>query len=73
MTGAAVLIQPDVHIGQQAQTYLAGVDERHVLLDEPLLLETADSTQARAGRQRYAVGQFLVAEATVPLQLSQNP
>ncbi|MNT62556.1 hypothetical protein D3C72_2002840 [compost metagenome] len=73
MTGTAGLVQPDVHVGQQAQADLVGVDERHVLFDEALLFKPADAPQAGTGRQRYTVGQFLVAQAAIALQFGQNP
>ncbi|MNW03523.1 hypothetical protein D3C71_1994730 [compost metagenome] len=73
MAGTAVLVQPDVHIGQQPQTDLLGVDQRDVLLDEALFFQATDPAQARAGRQGDAVRQFLVAEAPVTLQFGQNP
>ncbi|KGQ02425.1 4-hydroxyphenylpyruvate dioxygenase [Beauveria bassiana D1-5] len=73
MAGAAVLVQADVDVGQQAQPDFLGVDQRHVFLDEALLFQPPHPAQAGAGRQGNAVGQLLVAQAAVALQFGQNP
>ncbi|MNJ69083.1 hypothetical protein D3C77_653900 [compost metagenome] len=73
MTGAAMLVQADVDVGQQTEPNFLSVDQRHVLLDEALFFQATDPAQARAGRQGDAVRQFLVAEAPVTLQFGQNP
>jgi len=73
VTGSAVLVQADIDVREQPEAYLGRVDERHVFLDEALLFKTPHSAQAGAGRQRDAVRQLLIAEASVALQFSQNP
>jgi len=42
MTGPAVLVQADVHVREQPEPYLGGVNERYVFLDEALLFQAAD-------------------------------
>ena len=68
-----MLVQADIHVRQQPEADLFGIDQGNVLFDEALFFEAADPAQAGAGRQGDAVGQFLVAEAPIPLQLSKNP
>ncbi|MNS44281.1 hypothetical protein D3C72_767220 [compost metagenome] len=68
-----MLVQADVDVGQQTEPNFLSVDQRHVLFDEALLFQPAHPPQAGTGGQGYAVGQFLVAKASIALQFSQNP
>src|SRR3546814_303545 len=72
VAAAHVLVQADGHIRQQAQPDFFGIDQGAVALDIAALFEPAHAPQAGAGRQRHAVGQFLVAEAAVALQFGQD-
>ncbi|CFP66703.1 Uncharacterised protein [Bordetella pertussis] len=72
VAAAAVLVQLDGDVGQQAQPDFLGIDQRHVALDIALLLQAPYPAQARTGRKRNPFGQLLVAEPPVALQFGKN-
>uniref|UniRef100_A0A699GJR0 Poly A polymerase head domain-containing protein n=1 Tax=Tanacetum cinerariifolium TaxID=118510 RepID=A0A699GJR0_TANCI len=70
--GVAVLFQPHVHVGQQAQADLVGVEQGHVLADHAGFFEALDTAQAGGGRQGHHLGYVLVGQPAIGLQDGQN-
>ena len=68
----AVRLQPDLGEQDEAGVEPERIEAGMIALDDPRLLEPADPRQAGAGRERDPLGEGLVGQPAVGLEIGQN-
>ncbi|GAB7552592.1 hypothetical protein NRB_20980 [Novosphingobium sp. 11B] len=68
-----LLIEPHADEGGDAKTYRLGIDQRDVAGDHAFAFQLFEAAQAGGGGQADPLRQFLIGDASVGLQLVENP